>query len=127
MSTRYERIQEELRGKLTGFDELLKAREDNIKKVQQFIFKHPDVTRAQLSEVVGVSKRTISRYLSELRKGYKIRDISKDQLRDKKARVVKLKKLIRSHPEYSKVELAQQLRVCKRTLAKYFAELEIVE
>ena len=126
MVTRKEQIERELRGEPTGFDILLQKKAEGIKQVGELVRQNPKITRREISKITGFSFRTISRYLAELRKIYKkgiIKDQAEIQLEEKEARIVRLRKLIYQHPEWSKEKIASELGVAKITLEKYMKEL----
>ena len=119
-------IQEELRGKPTGFDKLLTDKKENLEQLYELVRKHPEMTRREMATALGVSVRTIYRYGTELRKIYKksvLKTSLDEQIQAKKGRVVKLRKLVRTHPEYSRQRLREELGVSWRTLYVYLKEL----
>ena len=129
MVTRYEerrleRIREELVGKPTGFDILVKRKKENIWKVYYLIKENPDLTRKELSDQLGISMRTTTRYLAVakklFRKGLFISQADK-QTRDMKKRLTKMKQIVARKPDIPNDELCKKLGVSKQTLYKYFA------
>lgn len=111
----------------TGFDKLLEEKDANLKKLAQMVHD-PEFTRQMASQELGVGLRTVTRYLSELRKSGKviIETVADAQMEEKNKRVVYLKKLIRVHPEYSRERLASEIGVSSRTLYKYLSVFELV-
>lgn len=125
---RRERVIEEAE-ELTGFDVLLRDKKANLDKMFRLIQQHPEMSRQELADALGVSIRTLYRYGAELRKVYKkavLKTSLDEQIKAKKLRIVKLRKLIREHPEYSRQRLCKELKVSWRTLYSYLAELEKV-
>jgi predicted DNA-binding transcriptional regulator YafY len=124
--SRQERIQRELAGELTGYDKLLEAKDANIKKLQQLLRENPNITRREVAEELGVSSRTVSRYNRVLKKIYKdlyIKNPTEKQEKHKQANITKLRKLVLTHPEYTRKQQAKVLGVSIRTFYKYLKEL----
>lgn len=111
----------------TGFDVLLEQKMKNISAVDDYLVEHPDATRMEISEYLGISRRSVSRYLSILRKVKKIKTQETVQMERKRARLKKLQRLVYEHPEHDRAKLAKELGVAKSTLLKYLRELPKVE
>jgi len=121
-----ERIRRELAGEPTGFDKLLEKKYGDVQRVYDLMQKNSKITRVEIAEKLGISLRTVTRHLSDLRKVYKIETELDRIKRAHRERVHKLRKLVITHPEYSRERLAKELGVTLRTLKRYFKKLELV-
>jgi len=113
----------------TGYDILLENKKRYLNKLFDILKADPNLSRQQMADALKVSKRSVYRYLAELRRRYKkgIVVTSADiQMREKQERLKHLKRLLRVHPEYSREKLCHEIGVSKKTLYKYFNELEQV-
>ena len=113
----------------TGFDILLETKKANIKILQEMM-KDPNFIRADAVKRLGITKRTVTRLLAEIRKttnaGRLFRTAADIQLEEKQKRLKLLKQLVISHPELYRVQMAKKLGVSTRTLYDYLDELETV-
>jgi predicted DNA-binding transcriptional regulator YafY len=120
-----ERIQRELRGEGTGFDALMQVKRGNLTSIVNALAQNPKVTRRELASELKVSLRTLTRYLSELRRQGRISsdDRSVEQTKARALRVLKLKRLLKFHPEYNRIRLCHELHISRKTLYRYLAEV----
>jgi len=110
-----------------GFDKLLRVKEEHLVVLDQYFTNNPSATREGAAEKLGVSLRTVTRYLKELRKrSGGISTQSDAQMAEKQQRVLKLKQLVKMHPDWTREQYRKTLGVSYRTLLSYFAELPTI-
>lgn len=123
---RLERIEEELKGEPTGFDVLVKQKQDNIWTLYYLIKENPNLTRREMAEKLDVSLRTVSRYLAMVRRLFRkgtFKSQSEKQQEERESRVKRMKQLLSRTPGISASVLAQKLGVSKVTLYQYLKEI----
>jgi len=112
----------------TGFDVLIETKEALIKEIEDYLLeqrrKDPSfiVTREFVASRWGISYRTASRYLTDIRGRYKpgmVRTVLDLELEEKTARVMAMKKIIKAEPDVSKVQLMDRIGVSLGTLNSY--------
>jgi len=111
----------------TGFDKLVEQKKENLDRLYKVVQEHPDWTRSELAKHLRISIRTVYRYGQELRKMYGaggMKTSLSEQIQQKKKRIAKLVKLLKTHPEYSRRRLCEELKVSQKTLYSYLGEIE---
>jgi len=124
-----EEIERQLHGERdqTGFDVLIEVKRRNILMIRQMLDKNPTLTRREVSSVLKVDMRTVSRYFSELRKhGFKVKFLD-TQTELKRKRVARLKRIFYEHPDWNREQVRKAMNVSWRTLYKYLKEVETVK
>jgi len=111
-----------------GFDKLLRIKEEHLAFLAKYFVGNPKATREEASKKLGVSLRTVTRYLQELRKRVEGDVITQAdrQMAEKDQRVEKLKQLIKVHPDWTREKYRKAIGVSYRTLLQYFAELPTI-
>lgn len=128
MESKEERIKRELAGELTGFEVLVQKKKDNLLKLYYYLDKHPNATNLEMQQELGVSSRTVSRYLTALRKWLKGKfkqvfvSQAEKQIQERERRVRRMETILKRHPDISNVELAKKLGISLRTLHGYRGE-----
>jgi hypothetical protein len=112
----------------TGFDVLVETKEALIKEIEAYLLeqrrKDPSfiVTREFVAARWGISYRTASRYLTDIRGRYKpgtVRTVLDLELEEKTARIIAMKKVLKAEPNISKVQLMGRIGVSLGTLNSY--------
>lgn len=120
-----ERIERELAGEPTGFDVLVQKKQDNLWKLYDFLKKNPNATSEEIRRVLKVSSRTVTRYLTALRKrfGHKFKLVfmsqAEKQIKEREKRVKRMNAILKRNPDITSVELAKKLNISLRTLRSY--------
>jgi len=117
-----EQIQRELTEEQNKYDVMVETRDKNLAKVSSLLYENPGMTRADIGRILGVSKRTCSRYIAEIRllkKKGSVVTLNELQLEERDERVKKMKKILRSNPSISRRELCEQVGVSAKTLRRY--------
>ena len=121
--SRQERLMREA-AEPTGFDVLMENKEKGLASMRKLLKDEPSLTRKQLSARLGLSMRTVYRYLRLIREGKNVKTTTVDFLVIAKAkRMTKLVGLMKEHPEYTRVQLAEKIGVSRKTLYSYLAEI----
>jgi predicted DNA-binding transcriptional regulator YafY len=112
----------------TGYDVLVETKEALIKEIETYLLEQRRkdplfiVTREFVAARWGISYRTASRYLTDIRGRYKpgvVRTVLDLELEEKTARVMVMKKAIKVDPDISKTELMKVVGVSLGTLNSY--------
>lgn len=108
----------------TGYDILLADKEKGLKAMRKLFKDEPNLTRKQLSARLGLSMRTVYRYMRIIREGKNIRTTVVDDLVAEKARrVAKMRRMMKDHPEYTRTQIAEKIGVSRKTLYSYLGEV----
>lgn len=123
MTLLYDKIQKELRGEPTGFEKLLVTKEEHLRQIVSLVKKNPNITRAELAQAVGISLRTVTRHLQDLRKIKAVPEYVSFDTKAHTAKFAKFKKLLETRPEMSRKQLCLEVGISRKTMYRYLAEL----
>ncbi len=125
-----ERIRRELEGEPTGFDALLEAKETHILKLVEIINSGGDWTYQDAAKKLGVSYRTVLRYMKVIRKRKLAKSFTTNadkQLIEKEERILSLQKLMLKHPEFTKEQLSDKMKISVKTLNGYVKKFPTIK
>ena len=108
----------------TGFDVLMAEKKKNMTRLRKLLKEDPSLSRSEIAGKLGLSMRTVYRYLGEIRKHDPNATTEVDAaVLAKRRRIERLRVLLKKDPTTSVTFLASLLGVSRRTLYSYLDEI----